>query len=186
MESAIFLVLLAATGLLTFSTVPRRHLANQHNRHRETTNQDQSASALIARKLDKTSPASFADDPKRSIVLVIDDEEDIRDVTSMLLARKGFKVLTAANGQAGLDLFNRHADQIGVVLLDVIMPGISGEQVSRDILARRPDVRIILSSGYSEETTRQECDSKHNVEFLQKPYTADTLLNKITTAITSS
>ena len=185
MDSAILLALPSITSLFACFAESYRKPAHRHDRLREASGKDRQHSTGAIHKVGPPAPPPLAEKPHAITVLVIDDEEDIREVISLLLVRHGLKVITAADGQSGLELFNRQADQISVVLLDVIMPGISSEQVSRAMLARRPDVRIILSSGYSAENTHIACASTPNIEFLQKPYTVATLLDKVTAAIAS-
>lgn len=117
-------------------------------------------------------------------VLVIDDEEDIRDVVQAVLARKGFRVITADDGPRGIDLFRQHAAEIDLVLLDLTMPGMSGEEAMQHIAAIRPDAKIVLSSGYSQDETYGRLSSGRSpAGFVQKPYTVDALLEKVAALI---
>ncbi len=121
--------------------------------------------------------------PRGATVLVIDDEEDIRDVVEAVLSRRGVKVLTAADGRQALELFRRQADDIDVVLLDMNMPGLSGEAVFRALREIRPDVRVILSTGYSEQEAALRFADAPLAGFVHKPYTATSLVEKIGAAI---
>ena len=121
--------------------------------------------------------------PAGTTVLIIDDDDEIRDVTQMLLRRRGLEVLTAASGAQGLALFQEHGDTIHAVLLDLTMPDMNGVDVSRAMRALRPNVPIILSSGFSEEISLEHLEHNATMAFLQKPYTVEALLSKIDTAI---
>ncbi|MCG3125384.1 MAG: Sensor histidine kinase RcsC [Phycisphaerae bacterium] len=117
-------------------------------------------------------------------VLVIDDEEDVRDVVQAVLARRGFRVLAADDGPSGIDLFRRHAAEIDLVLLDLTMPEMSGEEVMQHIAAIRPDAKIVLSSGYSEDETYERLSGERPpAGFVQKPYTVDALIDKVAALI---
>jgi len=119
------------------------------------------------------------DKPGNSVVLVIDDEDQVRMVTAQMLQRSGFEVLTANAGSDGIELFQRYAGTITCVLLDMTMPGISGEAVFRAIRRIKPDARILLISGHSEQTVVSHFVEQQRVRFLQKPFTSQTLLQQV-------
>jgi two-component system cell cycle sensor histidine kinase/response regulator CckA len=112
-------------------------------------------------------------------VLVVDDEEGVRSVAGKALEMAGFAVVTAADGYAGVELFRTHANEVVAVLLDMTMPRMSGEEVFRAIRTLRPDVKVILSSGYNEQETICLFQSKGLAGFIQKPYQPHTLLKKM-------
>jgi CheY-like chemotaxis protein/two-component sensor histidine kinase len=103
-------------------------------------------------------------------VLVVDDEPTVREVAAAILEDAGFDVLQAADGADGLRVFEAHADRIRVVLLDLTMPQLSGEQVCAAIAELRPDARVVLSSGYSEQDATRRIDGGSLAGFIQKPY----------------
>jgi signal transduction histidine kinase len=109
-------------------------------------------------------------------VLVIDDEEAVRNVARRMLERVGFTVLTAVDGRAGLELFQRRADGIDAVLLDLTMPHMNGEETFRALRRIRTDVPVILTSGYSEQDTSAEFAGKGIAGFVQKPFRFEKLL----------
>jgi len=104
-------------------------------------------------------------------ILVVDDEEAVRATASDLLSSLGYKVLTANDGKEGVEVFARHRDEIAMVLLDLMMPRMGGDKAYEEIRLLRPDVRIVLMSGYSEQevTSRFHADSRPR-EILQKPF----------------
>ncbi|MBD3348253.1 MAG: PAS domain S-box protein [Candidatus Eisenbacteria bacterium] len=117
-------------------------------------------------------------------VLVVDDEDTVREVAARMLQQAGMKVMTAADGVEALEVFRRCPDRIGCVLLDLTMPRMSGEETLRELRNLRDDVRVVLSSGYSEqEVVQQIDDEKHVAGFVQKPYLLDNLVEKIGQAI---
>jgi signal transduction histidine kinase/CheY-like chemotaxis protein len=117
--------------------------------------------------------------PASNLILVIDDEEGVRNVAARLLKRAGWTVLTAADGRSGIDVFQANGDAIGCVLLDLTMPHMSGEQVFHELRQISPDVPIILCSGYSEENATSRFIGHALAGFLHKPFTPDELHKKV-------
>jgi PAS domain S-box-containing protein len=105
------------------------------------------------------------------LVLMVDDDARVRSVTELLLRDLGFDVLPAASGRDAIRQFELHADEIRVVLLDVTMPDLSGDQVLEELRQRRPDLQVLLCSGYAEEEMQERFSSQDMAGFLQKPYT---------------
>jgi signal transduction histidine kinase/CheY-like chemotaxis protein len=112
-------------------------------------------------------------------VLVIDDEEIVRRTARATLERFGYKVVMAEDGRQGLDEFRRLAGRVDVVLLDMTMPVMSGEETFRELRLIRPDVQVILSSGYNEVEAIRHFAGKGLAGFIQKPYTAARLAQAI-------
>ena len=111
------------------------------------------------------------------LVLVVDDEESVRTLTMRMLESFQFHVITACDGRDGLDKFHAHADAITAVLLDVTMPTMSGLQVLERIRGVRPDVPVILMSGYMREGELRTLNGA--TDFLQKPFKLEDLLEKL-------
>ncbi len=103
-------------------------------------------------------------------ILVVDDEEVVRETVRLLLERAGFEVLTAADGLEGLEIFRRRAQEIVCVLLDLTMPEMGGEEVLEALLEVRADARVILSSGYDHSEVVPRLAERQRVAFIQKPY----------------
>jgi len=112
-------------------------------------------------------------------VLVVDDDEGVRELLNATLCRAGFSVLLARDGREGVDLFRRHSDEIRAVVLDRTMPDIGGEDAFDEIRRIRPDVRIMLISGYSEERAAWHFIDKGLDAFLHKPFEPRALLERI-------
>ena len=117
--------------------------------------------------------ASTADEEwqPEGAVLVIDDEEAVRAISKGMLEYFGFDVLTAPDGREGLDVFREHADKILCVLLDLTMPHMDGEECFRELRRIRSDIRVLLSSGYTEYDVESRFAGKGLAGFVQKPYT---------------
>ena len=116
-------------------------------------------------------------------VLVIDDELSVRDVACAILERAGFDVLVAASGREGLERFRAGADRIVAVLLDRTMPDLAGEEVFAELRSIRPDVPVILSSGYNEQDATCRFVPAGLAGFVQKPYLPADLLLKVRAAL---
>jgi CheY-like chemotaxis protein len=112
-------------------------------------------------------------------ILVIDDEPTVRRTAKSTLERGGYDIILAENGKEGLDLFRALEAKIAAVLLDLTMPGMNGEEVLRHLKEIRPDVKVILSSGFSEVEVVPKFSGKGLAGFVQKPYTASALTTKL-------
>jgi signal transduction histidine kinase/CheY-like chemotaxis protein len=112
-------------------------------------------------------------------VLVADDEDGVRSVVQAMLEREGFRVIAASDGREAVDVFGKHADGIGVVLLDMKMPRLSGEEAFQEIRRIRPDLRVILSSGYTQEDATSRFAGMGLAGFVQKPYERLDLIAKL-------
>ncbi len=111
-------------------------------------------------------------------VLLVEDEEGLRELSKRLLLRHGYTVLVAAEAGEALRLFAEHPS-IDVLLTDVVMPGASGPELTRQLMEQRPALRVIYMSGYTEEAIAQHGVIKPGIAFLNKPFTSDALGEKI-------
>jgi signal transduction histidine kinase len=127
------------------------------------------AAETISRK-----PASTEEWHSTGTVLVVDDDCDVRELSEIMLRGFGFKVLSAPDGRQGVEAFRKHADEIHVVLLDLTMPGMSGEEALRDIQEIQADQRVVLMSGYNEDFAASRFTGRI-AGFLQKPFTREDL-----------
>jgi len=112
-------------------------------------------------------------------VLLVDDEETLRSTGKRMLQSLGFDVLTARDGQEALDMYTKHTEDIVCVILDLTMPRMDGEEAFRKIRSIKDDTRILLSSGYNEQEVVNKFAGKGLAGFIQKPYSAATLSQKL-------
>ncbi|HEV3198703.1 MAG TPA: PAS domain S-box protein [Bryobacteraceae bacterium] len=112
-------------------------------------------------------------------ILVVDDEEIVRQTARHTLERYGYKTLTAKDGASAVDVYRRQPDEIGLVLLDLTMPVMNGEEALRNMQMINPRVRVLLTSGYNEVEAVQRFSGKGLAGFIQKPYTAAALAEKV-------
>lgn len=117
------------------------------------------------------------------LALVVDDETLVRDIASRVLQRQGFEVLAAESGQEAVEHFKARAQEIRLVLLDLTMPGMDGEEVARALLAIDPKACILLMSGYSEQAAMQGLAGQGVRGFLHKPFRPNELIRKVRTVI---
>ncbi|MCX6049693.1 MAG: PAS domain S-box protein [Chloroflexi bacterium] len=109
-------------------------------------------------------------------VLVIDDESSVREVVGDILATEGIKVILAVGGRDGLEKFKRHKAEINLVLLDLKMPVMNGEETFLALRAIDPNLKIVLSSGYSEQDVTKRLLQQPLTQFLPKPYSTKALV----------
>jgi PAS domain S-box-containing protein len=113
----------------------------------------------------------------RGTVLVVEDEEGVREVVSRMLERLGFDVISAENGVAALDLLEGHNGSLSAVLLDLSMPRMGGQETLHRLRERRPELPVVLMSGYTEHEVASKLldGSTGAVAFLQKPFLPEDL-----------
>jgi CheY-like chemotaxis protein len=112
-------------------------------------------------------------------ILLVDDEEFIRDVAVQLLREFGYTVLTAANGEAALEIYRKEHGRIDLVILDLIMPGMGGMKCLRELLKINPQGRVLVASGYSAGGPAREAIDAGARGYLGKPYDIDKMLTVI-------
>ncbi len=119
------------------------------------------------------------------LVLVIDDENNIRELARDLLEPLGYKVITAADGFEGLNIFREQKGNIKIIILDMIMPKMNGTEVFQSLQTMDPDVKVILCSGYTNEGLGGIKDLLNTGAkgFVQKPFTKKTIAKAIKDAL---
>ncbi len=132
----------------------------------------------------KARPASSPIPPPKApaasgTILVVEDEADVRNLTSRILVRAGYEVMTAVNGAEAVQLFQTQAQKIRLVLLDVIMPVMNGPEACRQIRAIKPDVPVLFCSGYSAESIDYHFEFSQTLQLIQKPCNPTHLLDRI-------
>lgn len=133
-----------------------------------------------ARKLEKPSPGR-SDWQGNGTVLVVDDEEGVREVAERTLQEIGFDTISAMDGREALDLMQRFGDQVTAVLLDLSMPRMGGQETLVHLRTQRPELPIIMMSGYTEHAVAPPVNAAGPgvTLFLQKPFMADDLIGAL-------
>ena len=118
--------------------------------------------------------------PAGITILVVEDEEMLREFVGDALGALGYRVLTAASGREALEVWSRHKDEIDLLLTDVVMPeSVSGRQLASTLIIEKPDLKVIFTSGYSAELLGPEFEQETEFGFLAKPYMPDRLASTV-------
>ncbi len=112
-------------------------------------------------------------------VLLVEDEESVRQLVRETLEGKGYKVLESENGSTALKIAAEHPGAIDLLITDVVMPGMSGNELAKQLCAAYPRTRVLYLSGYTEEDVVHSSSSHAGTAFLQKPFTLQVLSRKV-------
>lgn len=135
--------------------------------------------AMSAGHFDPELEANWSDLGGRGTILLVDDEEMVRRVAKTSLERNGYEVLLAGDGRQAMDVFAESCDRVSLVVLDMMMPVMNGEDALSQLQSIRADVPVIVSSGYDETEVQRRFQSGNITGFIQKPYSASQLAAKI-------
>jgi len=111
-------------------------------------------------------------------ILLVEDGDLLRALTAQILASGGYQVLTARHGTEALELARQFPAAIDLLITDVVMPGMLGTELARRLVAERPELRVLLISGESEETFRR-ANGRTSGHFLRKPFIPEELLQRV-------
>ncbi len=117
------------------------------------------------------------------LLLVAEDDDQVRQLAVETLERAGYRVVAACDGTEAVSLFERHASRIALVLLDLVMPGEGGPEAFRRIRERRADVPVLFASGYGGQGVSPTFATDHGTTLIEKPYQPDRLLREVRAAI---
>jgi len=112
-------------------------------------------------------------------ILLVEDEDAVRSVAARVLLNQGYTVIQARNGEEALDLLGQLDEQVDLVLTDVIMPDMGGLALAEKLRTHHPELQLLYMSGYSEADKLQPEIVNYDVPFLQKPFSADSLVSKV-------
>lgn len=112
-------------------------------------------------------------------ILLVEDDEQVRNLARTALLREGHAVLEARHGAEALELAARHPERIDLLVTDVVMPQLSGRHLGEQLKAQRPELRILFMSGYTDDIVIQHGLEKDNISFLGKPFLPNTLVDKV-------
>jgi two-component system, cell cycle sensor histidine kinase and response regulator CckA len=117
--------------------------------------------------------------PGDSTVLLVEDEDAVRRLASRVLMRSGYNVLTAASGEAAIEVAASYDGPIDLLMTDVVMPGMSGRELAELLMPRHAGMRLLYASGYTEDAIIRHGVSSQGTAFLEKPFTPSALLRKV-------
>jgi CheY-like chemotaxis protein len=116
-------------------------------------------------------------------ILLVEDEAAVRGLTKKILAQNGYRVLEASDGAIALRLAAGHVGEIDLVLTDVAMPNLGGRGMVEELKELSPDMRVLFMSGYPKEEVFPDQETARLIPYLQKPFTGETLLSEVRTAL---
>lgn len=119
-------------------------------------------------------------------ILIVEDEETLLELVKGILEEKGYKVLGATDGEEAVDIYLKHKDEIAVVLSDMGLPKMGGWEAFLKMKEINPNLRSILASGYVDPKLKVEMLKAGAVDFIQKPYDPDEIINRIREVIDAS
>jgi len=124
-------------------------------------------------------PVASAAQGGSETVLLVEDEESVRQLVRETLQSNGYRVVEAENGEAGLAAAAKHVGKIDMVITDVVMPGMGGRELVKRIAVTRPETKVLYLSGYTEDAIVNEGTIEGGTAFLQKPFTLQNLSRKV-------
>ncbi|MFH1741741.1 MAG: response regulator, partial [bacterium] len=113
------------------------------------------------------------------MILLVEDDEYVRRCLSQILAEYGYGVLTAKRGSQALEAAKQHTGPIDLLLTDVIMPGMSGWDLAKELVSRRPETKVLFVSGYTDDAIAHHRVFKKGIHFIEKPVMPETLARKV-------
>lgn len=116
-------------------------------------------------------------------MLLVEDEEPVRNISARLLKNLGYQVLEAETGSAALKLFASHHAEIDLLLTDVVMPDLSGREVAEALRSKNPDLPVLFQSGHTDDTIVRQGIFSAEVAFLKKPFSLEMLAKKVREAL---
>ena len=117
--------------------------------------------------------------PSHATIMVVEDEADVRQVLCDVLSRAGYAVIEASEGREAVRLAAQHEGRIDLVITDMIMPSMTGWEVARQVVAARPETKILVISGYADDVNLEHGVSSSQVAFLAKPFAPTALRHKV-------
>lgn len=116
---------------------------------------------------------------KQHTILISEDEADINNLLALILQMEGFAVLQAFDGQAALDTFNAHADDVDLLVTDLGLPKMGGIELIEKVRKAKPSLKIIGASGFGRNNVREEVMNAGADEFMPKPYVTSDLVESV-------
>jgi len=139
----------------------------------------QARDASVGTRPDASEPSAGKDLTGCGTVLLVEDEDPVRKFGARALRNKGYKVIEAESGEAALEVIRNGAENIDLLITDVVMPRLDGPGLAREVREICSDIKVIFMSGYAEDAFRQRLDSDSDIAFLSKPFSLKQLATKV-------
>jgi DNA-binding NtrC family response regulator len=123
--------------------------------------------------------AAPGDSTGTETILLVEDNEQVRNLAREILERQGYTVIEAGDAAAALELLSSHGGPVHLLLTDVVMPGMNGRELYEEALSAHPDLKVLYMSGYSEDVIADRGVLEEGVRFLQKPFTVQSRAAKV-------
>jgi CheY-like chemotaxis protein len=133
-------------------------------------------SADVEEKRDSQPQGSLAGD---ETILLVEDDQAVRELAHELLNHQGYTVLPAENGIEALAVINTHDGPVHLLLTDVVMPGMNGKELYRQAATRHPSLKVLYMSGYTDNVIAQRGVLEDGIAFIQKPFTVEAITAKV-------
>jgi two-component system cell cycle sensor histidine kinase/response regulator CckA len=163
----------------TFRIFLPRHIASAQETAQELAAERAAAADLAATAGEPGKRAASADLTGEGIILLVEDEEGLRQLNARGLASRGYTVLEAGNGVEAIEVLEKSSGQIDLVVSDVVMPEMDGPTLLRELRTRNPGLKIIFVSGYAEDAFQKHLPADGQFAFLAKPFTLKQLVNAV-------
>lgn len=140
---------------------------------------------FLPKNIDKTGKNDIEDKEYRiprgngEVILVVEDEDFVLDISRNALEKSGYSVLIAKTPNKALEQIKRHRDSINLLLTDLVMPEMSGKELADEIIKIKPDIKTLFMSGYTPDTVIHHGILEKDINFIQKPFTISGLANKV-------
>jgi DNA-binding NtrC family response regulator len=123
------------------------------------------------------------DDRRSKTILIVDDEPKILSLLKVILEKKGYNVITASKPAQALQVVDLHRESIGLLLTDVLMPEMNGQELSELVKAIIPDIKVIFISGYTADIIAEQDSVSEGVNFIRKPFSLRELYSTISASL---
>lgn len=131
------------------------------------------------------STSANAQTPNPPVILLVEDESIVREITGEVLAHAGYHVLESGNAKEALQIAGKHQGKIDVLLTDIVMPEMNGADLAHHMLNRQPDLITIFMSGYAEQDLLRKTKLTSALH-IQKPFTVDALLSRVSEVLSAA
>ena len=116
-------------------------------------------------------------------VMLVDDDDSVRRLSERVLRRLGYDLTVCSSGRTAIDFYKEHADEVNLVVLDMVMPDMGGRATFVELKRINPNVRVVLASGYAVDEEASECVDEGALEFVRKPFMIEDLQRVVETHV---